>query len=408
MTRVLLYAQVPPPVHGQSVMVGHLMDGLRKTGQLDLTAATTPAASASIAYVHVNPQISEDLGDIGRWRPGKIFRVFGFILAAIRAKFRYGLDTFYFVPAPPKREGLYRDWVVLFLCRPFFRRLILHWHCIGQPEFLEKKLSAPERWLTRLCYGRAAVSIALSKYSEKEAGYFHPKKSVIVPNGVPEPCSHFDDEAWPERQKRWEVRELACDGQVSHPFYYEVLFLAGRMTPKGLFDALAAVTRANAALIGKDSKIRMRLTVAGPFEDDDERARFEAAAKALDAAQIAGGNEPLCVYAGWADDEKKEALYREADCFLFPTTYPAESFGLVLAEAMAHGCAVITTRWQAVPEVLPPGDPNVVEPHDIEAMTEALLRCLVTPPDRSLRDYFLAHFTSERFVRDMVRVLGSA
>ncbi len=73
---------------------------------------------------------------------------------------------------------------------------------------------------------------------------------------------------------------------------------------------------------------------------------------------------------------------------------------------MAHGCAVITTRWQAVPEVLPPGDINVLDPHDVEGMAAALLRCAKAPATRELRDYFLAHFTSQRFVRDMVRVLS--
>jgi glycosyltransferase involved in cell wall biosynthesis len=185
-----------------------------------------------------------------------------------------------------------------------------------------------------------------------------------------------------------------------------VLFIAGRMTPKGLFDAIDAIKKANDDLEKRGVSWRMRLTVAGKFDDDAERARFEGAARGLDATQQQGADEPLCVYAGWADEEKKKSLYSAADCFIFPTTYPSESFGLVLADAMAHGCAVITTRWQAVPEVLPPGDPNVVEPHDIDAMAEALLRCAAAPADRSLREYFLAHFTRELFVRDMVRVLS--
>jgi glycosyltransferase involved in cell wall biosynthesis len=222
----------------------------------------------------------------------------------------------------------------------------------------------------------------------------------VVPNGIPDPCPQFDAEVWPVRQKRAQALTTQSSG------YYEVLFMAGRMAPKGLFDAMAAVTRANALLADKGRALQLRLTVAGPFQDDAERKRFEAAAKELQVAGKSSANDPLCVYAGWADETKKRELYRAADCFIFPTTYPSESFGLVLAEAMAYGCAVITTRWQAVPEVLPPGDPNVVEPHDIEAMAAALLRCVAAPASRVLRDYFAANFTSERFVRDMVRVLG--
>jgi glycosyltransferase involved in cell wall biosynthesis len=408
MTRLLIYAQTPPPVHGQSVMVGHLMEGLLQAQQIDLARESNSVgnASATIAYHHVNPRISEDLGDIGRWRPRKLFLVFGYIFEAIRAHFRYGLDTFYFVPAPPKREALYRDWCVLFFCRLFFRRLVLHWHCIGQPEFMEKKLSAPERLLARLCYGRATLSIVLSNYSREEAAYFASQHTEVIPNGIPDPCPQFDTEIWPERQRRAEVRVAALSGQSQVPLFYEVLFLAGRMTPKGLFDAMAAVTQTNRLLAEKKLLLRLRLTVAGPFEDDAERSRYEIAAKDLNATQLPGMGGPLALYFGWADEEKKKHLYRQADCFIFPTTYPAESFGLVLAEAMAHGCAVVTTRWQAVPEVLPGAYENLVEPHDIDAMAEALLRCAATPADRSLRDYFLARFTSERFAQEMIKVLS--
>jgi glycosyltransferase involved in cell wall biosynthesis len=400
MTRVLIYAQVPPPLHGQSVMVQLLVDGLRETGQVDLGHGTDGTKTGDIAFVHINPQLSHDLADIGRWRPGKILSVFKFVLEAVRAKFRYNLDTFYFVPAPPKREALYRDWAVLLLCRLFFPKLVLHWHCIGQRDFFANKLNALERWLGHLCYDRATVSVALSKFSEEEASMFRPKKSVVEPNGIPDPCPQFDAEVWPDRQRR--AQALAAAAQSSARHFYEVLFVAGRMTPKGLFDAMEAVNTANRHADRSGSSLRFRLTVAGPFEDEAERARFDAANAALEG----GTNFPKHIYLGWADEAKKRELYRAADCFIFPTTYPSESFGLVLAEAMAHGCAVITTRWQAVPEVLPPGDPNVVEPHDIEAMAAALLRGAAAPASRELRDYFLAHFTSDRFVGSMVRVLN--
>ena len=405
MTRLMIYAQVPPPVHGQSVMVGHFVDGLREAQQIDLRSTPSGKASATIAYCHINPRISEDLGDIGRWRPRKLFLVFRYIFAAIVARFRHGLDTFYFVPAPPKRGALYRDWCVLLLCRPFFRRLVLHWHCIGQPAFMKKKLSAPERFLARWFYGGAALSIVLSNYSKGEAAYFNSVRTEVVPNGIPDPCPQFNAEVWPKRQAR--VRALASAHKPNGaPDYYEVLFLAGRMTPKGLFDAMAAVTRANHLLAEKNLQLRVRLTVAGSFDDEEERGRFQDAAKVINLTQLPGKQDPLAIYIGWASEEKKTLLFQGADCLIFPTFYPAESFGLVLAEAMAHGCAVITTRWQAVPEVLPNDYQNIVAPHDIDAMARALLRCAAAPADRSLRDYFLARFTSDQFAQQMIAVLG--
>ena len=178
------------------------------------------------------------------------------------------------------------------------------------------------------------------------------------------------------------------------------------MTPKGLFDAIGAVKVANAHLDRGGVTHRIRLTVAGPFENEDEKTRFEEASVGLNATQAQGQDFPLSNYVGWADEAKKHELFSQADCFIFPTTYPSESFGLVLAEAMAHGCPVVTTRWQAVPEVLPPGDPNVIEPHDIQGLATALLNCIAAPKDKELREYFLAHFIGGRFVKDIVKVLS--
>lgn len=47
-------------------------------------------------------------------------------------------------------------------------------------------------------------------------------------------------------------------------------------------------------------------------------------------------------YAGWVDEADKPALYAGATAYLFPSQY--EGFGMMLLEAMATGCPVITSR----------------------------------------------------------------
>jgi glycosyltransferase involved in cell wall biosynthesis len=47
-------------------------------------------------------------------------------------------------------------------------------------------------------------------------------------------------------------------------------------------------------------------------------------------------------YLGPVEGEAKAALYRQADLFVLPTF--SENFGLVVAEALAYGVPVITTR----------------------------------------------------------------
>src|SRR3972149_2887749 len=81
--KLLVLAQTPPPIHGQSLMVQTLVTGLPEYG---------------IEVHHVNLGLSRDAADIGRWRPGKIAAVLDACLHAVVARFRLGCDTLYYVP----------------------------------------------------------------------------------------------------------------------------------------------------------------------------------------------------------------------------------------------------------------------------------------------------------------------
>lgn len=77
-----------------------------------------------------------------------------------------------------------------------------------------------------------------------------------------------------------------------------------------------------------------RLTIAGP----DEGAHLEEVMKEAGRLGVAD-----CIdYLGEVDGDEKAAVYRGADLFVLPTF--SENFGVVVAEALAYGLPVITTR----------------------------------------------------------------
>ena len=86
----------------------------------------------------------------------------------------------------------------------------------------------------------------------------------------------------------------------------------------------------------------------------------------------------------------------EADCFCFPTYYYAESFGLVLVEAMAFGLPLITTRWRSIPELLPEDYPGFVEIDSPVQVANKLRSFPTLDLAASLRRRFVDHFTFER------------
>ncbi len=128
-----------------------------------------------------------------------------------------------------------------------------------------------------------------------------------------------------------------------------------------------------------------------PAEQEEFNARIAAA-----DLQWAGG--PLVRYHGFVAAEGKDRLFRECDCFLFPTYYLAEGAPVALLEAMAYGVEVVTTRWRALPELLPPGHPWLAEPQAPAQLAEQICALVGCPPNRLLRPHFLANYTEARWL----------
>src|ERR1700761_6188496 len=189
--KLLVFAHTPPPHHGQSYMVQLLIEGLGGDWR-EREQAGEPVPKEGVHCYHVNARFSDQLEDIGVVRSGKAWLVLRYCLEAIWCRFRYGIETFYYVPAPGKRAALYRDWIVMLLCRPFFRRFVHHWHAAGLGDWLKREGSLLERWLTHWLLGRPALGIALAIPSLRDPLWFRSRDVRIIANGIPDPGPDFD------------------------------------------------------------------------------------------------------------------------------------------------------------------------------------------------------------------------
>ena len=90
------------------------------------------------------------------------------------------------------------------------------------------------------------------------------------------------------------------------------------------------------------------------------------------------------ILTGYVTSAEKNALYRFADVFVFPSLY--EGFGIPPLEAMHWGCPVVAADAASLPEVV--GDAAaLVDPLDPESIAEGLWRVLGDPEyARRLRD----------------------
>src|SRR5260370_17247325 len=196
--KLVVFAHTPPPMHGQSYMVKLMLDGLETDRE-------------ALQMFHVDAKLSDSAEAIGKFRWSKVCLLLRYCFRAWWYRFANRADIFYYVPAPGLRAAVYRDWIVMFFCRPIFKKRVLHWHAVGLGEWLEKEASELEKWITRRLLGRADLSIVLSEFARSDAMRLSPRKIDIVPNGIPDPCPDFDEFVLPERQ----IRSL--EPRVGHP-----------------------------------------------------------------------------------------------------------------------------------------------------------------------------------------------
>lgn len=111
----------------------------------------------------------------------------------------------------------------------------------------------------------------------------------------------------------------------------------------------------------------VRLSIVG-----DGRAR-----QALEAQAAALGIASRVTFHGMRDDV--EAFLRTADVFVHPARWH-EAFGYTIAEAMACGCAIVSTDGGALPELITHGESGILVPSEQpQAMAEAIA-CVLDDP----------------------------
>ena len=161
--------------------------------------------------------------------------------------------------------------------------------------------------------GRIAVSEAARTTLVEHMG----GDAVLIPNGV--------------TVRRYEK----ADPLPGWPGSGGALGFLGRMDEprKGLDVLLRAF-----AILG-ESRPQLRLLLAGPGDSDDVLSRVPAAMRGR------------VVLTGQVSEEDKARVYHSVDVFCAPNT-GGESFGIVLAEAMAAGAPIVASDLDAFRQVL--------------------------------------------------------
>jgi glycosyltransferase involved in cell wall biosynthesis len=83
---------------------------------------------------------------------------------------------------------------------------------------------------------------------------------------------------------------------------------------------------------------------------------------------------------GAVPPERILELYLASDVFVLASRF--EGYGMALAEAIAHGLPVVSTKAGAIPDTVPRGTGLLVPPQDATALAQALRRLIGDPAER--------------------------
>jgi glycosyltransferase involved in cell wall biosynthesis len=325
--RVLIVGQTPPPYMGQALMIRDLVE----------------ARFTRIQTYHVRMRFSDSMSEMGRANARKLLHLGSVIRLALQLRHRYQIPVLYYPPAGPTPAAVVRDMVILSALRPFFSKVIFHFHGTGLSDYLESR-SPVFRSLAKAAYGRPDAAIQPSALASSDGEYVGARQIIFIPNGLA-------DSALPYLNGRHGAEDKV-----------RVLFVGGISDMKGAMLLLKAAQELN--------KRRSDFTIwlMGQFVSDAYERQVRAFCRDNDLEQVV-------TFLGLQVDDDKWRYFQRASILCLPSFL--ESFGNVLVEAMMFELPVVATRVGGVPDVVEPGRTGILladhNPAELAAALEALI-----------------------------------
>ncbi|MFC1497326.1 glycosyltransferase family 4 protein [Verrucomicrobiota bacterium] len=351
--KVLVVGQIPPPCHGQSVMIQQLL-----AGKYD-----------KVKLFHVRMGFSSTMQDVGRFQFIKLYRLFRVICSIIYKRFCYNIKILYYPPAGPRKIPTYRDMMILILTRWLFKKTILHFHAGGVSE-LYSSFSLPLRLLFRLSYFNADAAIRLSEFNPPDPQNLNAKQEFILPNGIPD---YFG------KNTKKRTDDIP-----------QILFVGTIRRSKGV------ITLLEAARLLSEQDIEFKLNLVG----EPSSLEFEQEVKEKIAAYRL---EDSVSMPGLLTGRAKWQAFAQSDIFCYPSFFSAETFGLVLLEAMQFELPVVAARWRGIESVVKNNETGYLIPIKDSRVLAEKIRSLIANPERARimgrkgRDVYLSLYTADRF-----------
>lgn len=141
--------------------------------------------------------------------------------------------------------------------------------------------------------------------------------------------------------------------QLDNTVKEDLVFMGAITRWKGIYDLLDALS------LCKNNNAKLHL--CGSFQDK-ETEYYVLNHQLYQEGRI--------LYHGYVNGEEKQKILRSSSVFVLPSI--AEGMPVSIMEAMACGCAILSTKVGAIPEIIGKENGILIEPHDVKGLSEAI------------------------------------
>ena len=355
--KILILAQTPPPLHGQSIMLQHLVNAKWNWCEKQ--------------FIRLN--FSRSIEEVGNFGIRKIIKAISVILRVLKIRLFGQIDILFYPPSGPNKIPFYRDFLLLFFIRRLARKIIFQFHA-GGFDLLLNKLNSSEKFLALKVYKMPEATIVLSSNQKSEIEWIKSKEIYIVPNGIED---HYSNSSLTRRTLK--IIKILTVGIISET--------------KGILISIET------ARILKENNYKFMWNFIGDFQSTKLKQEIESKI-------VKYGLKEFVNFPGSFFGKEKFSFYSNADLFCFPS-FDIEAMPLVILEAMMMSLPIVTTNWRGIPDIIENKKNGLLVPIKDSIKLAEVIEKLIN--DRELRNElainarkkYLNEFTIERHLKRM-------
>lgn len=291
--KILAIGPLPPPLHGQSLADKMAFEALAKTDKVRVIDSTIDREF-----------VGDKLPPV--WSPRRLAQIVRILCRDWTALWLHGYDVIYISSGVSFRTMMrFFPYIVTAIVRrtPY----VLHTHAATLLDNYMRETRFKKALMRYMVNHAASLIVLGDKLANQAKRIADPWRVSVCANGVDDTLFLSDEE---------------FNAKLTTSETKRILFLSNLMEAKGIMEMLDAFEKLN------DS---YTLALAGAIENERVREALE---------RVCAASPERVRYEGVVRGEKKRSLLKDSDILVLPSKN--EGQGIVILEAYAAGCAVVT------------------------------------------------------------------